>query len=488
MTSSPARGDPMGSDAEAPAWKALHPASVAINLVPQAWGLLKGYWPLLVALAVGTEASLGGTELWYLAFFAVLIVLRTTVHWATLRYRVRDGRLEIRSGLLSRQHRLIGPDRIQNAELVRNPLHRLSGLVEVRIETAGDLTAEGLLSALSEADAAALLADLDALRAAALPAGPSSDDPTSSRPAPEVLLRLSLAEILAYGFSSRRAGVFAAVALVGMEVLQRAGPDEASRLARPGQVPLLAGLALGAFAGGWLLAVLGAVLKFHGYRLQRVGDRLVAEHGLLTRRRVELPLHRIQAVRVDEPLLRRVMGYATLEVETAGITLGPEGLRSAEAVLPMVDRERLPHVLAWLLPPGAAVPTRLQPAPARALVPGLLGALSWTVLVTTGSLALAGSWGLLATAAILPLGLDAWLSWRFQAWSLTDGLVLSRFGFWTRRTWLLPRARIQGVSRGRGPLLALLDLGAVGIRMAGLRIPLPLLRWDETGRCLGMHR
>ena len=75
------------------------------------------------------------------------------IHWATLRYRIHAGRLEIRQGLLNRSARTIDPARIQNIELVQNLFHTWSGLVELRIETAGEQTTEGLLSALSVEDA-----------------------------------------------------------------------------------------------------------------------------------------------------------------------------------------------------------------------------------------------------------------------------------------------------------------------------------------------
>ena len=64
---------------------------------------------------------------------------------------------EMQSGLLNRQVRVIPPERIQNVELTRNVFHRMSGLVEVRVETASGTDIEGQLSALSEHEALALM-------------------------------------------------------------------------------------------------------------------------------------------------------------------------------------------------------------------------------------------------------------------------------------------------------------------------------------------
>lgn len=100
------------------------------------------------------------------AFFGLTIV-RTVTHFMTLRYRVHDGRFEVRSGLLNRRARVLDPARIQNIEAVQNLFHKAAGLIEVRVETAGDASTQGLLSALSTDEAARLEAELRGLVRAA---------------------------------------------------------------------------------------------------------------------------------------------------------------------------------------------------------------------------------------------------------------------------------------------------------------------------------
>jgi putative membrane protein len=96
----------------------------------------------------------------FLLFFLMMSFFRTLTHYMTLRYRVSEGRLELVEGLFFRQHRLIDPARIQNMEVIRNIFHRMAGLAELRIDTAGEGGAEGLLSAISIAEANQLRAEL----------------------------------------------------------------------------------------------------------------------------------------------------------------------------------------------------------------------------------------------------------------------------------------------------------------------------------------
>jgi len=458
-------------------WRALHPASPLINLVPQAWHIVRGYWPLLLAVAVGTRASASWFDLLLIPAFLLAPAARTFVHWATLRYRVHEGRLEIRSGLLNRQVRVIGPDRIQNAELVRNPFHRLSGLVEVRLETAGGDRTEGLLSALTRADAQALMNQLLALQAAC---APPSADPAQETARP--LFRQGGLELLAHGLTSRRAGVMAMLIAVGLELWQQTGGADPQAL-RAGMHPaFVLGLVLASFALGVGLAVGDSLLRYHDLRLTERADRVEVRQGLLTRRQVALQRHRIQLLQIDEPLLRRAMGYATLHLETAGLAVGPDGLRQAEATLPMVDRERLGALCRALLPDLDCDPwaDRLDPAPRRALGLALQGALLRGLLLLAFGLSLGRGWGLIVLATWPVLAVAAWFDWRWQAWCVTDRVVLSRHGFWNRRTTIIPRTKVQSALCHQGPLLRAWGLARVLIRSAGRRTWMPALHRATT--------
>jgi putative membrane protein len=467
-------------------WKTLHPASILVNLVPQAWRQVRGYWPVLVALLVGSEISLGRADAEIVLLFFLLSAVRTLIHQLTLRYRIREGRLEIRSGLFNRQTRLLGPERIQSASLVRNPFHRLAGLVEVRIEVAGDVRTEGLLSALSTDSARVLLDELEALRRSVNPS------PSEVR-LPEVLHRVGLAEAIGHGLSSRRGGMLAIIFVILTEMTRGSlGPEISERLRDPA---FLAGLFLASIAAGWFVSVLTAILSMYRFQLGRQGDRLGTEAGLVTRRRVDLPLGRVQVLRVDEPILQRAMGYAALFVQTAGIAAGPAGERPADAGIPMVADHRKLELCRTFLPdldldpwqrglPGSSGGP-LRRSPLRVLLLGQLRVIA-QVLGLGAIFGMAfGAWGALALLAWPLLAVGAWLDWHWQAATLTDRVVAARRGFWNRHTWLLPRDRVQHVARVQGPVARALGLGRVVVRMAGSTVVLPPMCWEDTSVFMG---
>ena len=197
-------------------WKVLHPLSVVVNLVPRTWSVIKSMWPIFLILLFGGRAD--GQSLFDIALLSVFLMLTfggTILHWWTLRYRVFDGRLEVQTGFFNRQTRVIAPDRIQNLETVSNVFHRLSGLVEIRIETASGTEVEGLLSALSVVEANALIETLESLRS-----GPVVDEREEQQ---SVIARNSLIDLFRYGATATRLG--AALANTGI-ALERVGRHE----------------------------------------------------------------------------------------------------------------------------------------------------------------------------------------------------------------------------------------------------------------------
>ncbi len=485
-----------GSEAVESPWQGLHPLSVVVNLIPQAWRTLRGSWPILLAVVVGAGAGMQFFDLSLLLLFFALAFGRTFVHFATLRYRVHAGRFEVRFGLLNRQARELDPARIQNISLERNLFHRAAGLVEVRVETAGDAGIHGLLSALSVEAAQQLQQQLKALvdhsRAGEIEGAPTDPglpqpraDAASTPEAGPTLVGNNPAELIGYGLSKRTLGTVAVLSAVGFELLTRMGPEGAEQIAWMQSRPLvLVAAVLLAFAGSWLWSAANALFRHWGYRLVRVGDRLVSTEGLTTTRRVEIPLRKVQVVQIHEPLLRRRMGYGTVLIETAALGFADGQLRQAEGVLPMVDQDELGAILAEILPRAAADPNTwvLRPPAPRALYRAIVGrALRYAFLATLLTAMLSPSpWGALAYGLVL-LALPAgYLDWRWQGWLVTPHAVVARRGFFNRRTWVIARDKIQSLHLSQGPMLQWHGLAQLDLRVAGSEIELPALRLEDA--------
>lgn len=479
----------MSSEPEVP-WLRLHPASVLANLLPVTWRLLRGPGLSLLPLFVVSRKRedlpwfLGGAVL-FLGVTLVLAMLRTL----TTRYRVAGGRLEITSGLLFRRARTIDPARVQNTEVVQTFTHKLLGLVEVELETASGLQAEGELSALSPERARELIAALQATRARLVPeAAPVEEMET-------LLVENGPGELARYGATATGLGVGAVVlgALLDSVDISRVVFDGLTRRweAWAGPGLLWVGAVLAVLVSAvvlWLGNAVVAVVRYHDFRLVRAGEHFRATFGLLTRRQVGLSLDRIQWVMVDEPLLRRWLRFGSVEVETAGLRRGQGGVERAEVMVPVVPAERMTWLVRHFIPELAEELSglKLNPPHPRALWRARVRAGVTSVLLALPLTVFFWPWGALAWA-LLPLELwRAWLDHRHQGWLVTEHLLIVRAGAWRRRTTVLRRDRIQSLRAVQGPLERRHGLGHVEVHVAGSGVSLPSTGWDEARRLLDL--
>ncbi len=260
-------------------WKGLHPVSLAVNLLPRAWATIRSMWPFLLFVVIGGEgAGMRFVDLLVVLVFTLASVWNTFIHWATLRYRIQHGRLEINTGLLNRQSRTIDPARIQNVELVQNLFHTWAGLVELRIDTAGEQSTEGLLSALSVEDATVLRDQLAQFGSLASTDNDENEGAT--------VVTMGIAEILAFGLTQRTIGTVAVITAVGLELMNQAGPEVTRDFTVNMQPTMVVAAFMLAFVGSWAVSALTSIFRFFGYRMSRLTDAIRTTQGLTTRRKV----------------------------------------------------------------------------------------------------------------------------------------------------------------------------------------------------------
>ena len=310
----------------------------------------------LVALLV----SLGTKVLVPLLLAALLLgVPLAVLSWLRFRYLVVGGRLELRSGVFSRNVRTVPLDRIRGIDVSAPFLHRLLGLVKVEVEAAagGGSKAELSLAAVSRAQA-------DTLRAVLLGAGAAVET------GPAIVYRAGAGMLALGGVTSLRYLV-APLAIVGVAfnllddlpggLLERA-EDAASDL-----LPTHP-LGITAFAAGALLFVLvigaaGSLLVDWNFTLTDDGERLTASRGLLNRRVVTIDRERLRGADVHDTPLRRMLRLVSVTAVVAGLR-GRTGGTTLAPVLTADDTQRLLRVVDPRAPDPAA-PLVRHPRAAR---------------------------------------------------------------------------------------------------------------------------
>ena len=201
-----------------------------------------------------------------------------------------------------------------------------------------------------------------------------------------------------------------------------------------------------------VISMAWAFVRLYDFRLTRRGDDLRATFGLLTRVTATIPLRRVQSVTIDQGWLHRRLGRASVRVETAGGQAG-RAVRDREWVAPLIAIERVPQLVAEILPGVVLDEARWEPVHPRAFGRAVKPALLFALVVTAAVTVVIGWRGL---ALAVPLG--AWAvvmarqHVRHLGWAATGEWAAFRSGWLTRSQTLVKVNRIQAVSTYASPL------------------------------------
>ncbi|WP_029211874.1 PH domain-containing protein [Arsenicicoccus bolidensis] len=364
--------DPQAGPAEIP-WRRLSGRMLLIHPLRS----LKELFPaILPALVVG-NARVGIDNQWWNLGVGAVVLLVAVVTWATTRYRIADGRVQQRKGLLKRETLNVPIDRVRSVDLQASPLHRILGLSTARIGTGVAGGKPLVLDGLTTGEAATLRAELlvhrGSIQETHAPAttavgegegegfdaqGTTTTGGPSGAPEPEVLSRFDPRWVRYAPLST--SGLLIALAIIGFagQLSGQVLSDEivaqvTSASVRYGVVALVAAAAAVAVVFVLVCAVVAYVLAYWGHTVTREGDRLHITRGLLTVRSTTLDLGRLRGVAMGESLLIRAARGASLKAVTTGI--GGEGAdqgvgsSSGSGLLPPAPRRDVHELAARLL-------------------------------------------------------------------------------------------------------------------------------------------
>jgi putative membrane protein len=285
-------------------WRRLHPLSPIVQAGRLVAGLLSIF---VVTIAQHPHAGFR-VELPELIVAAVL-ALAGVIRWLVTRWRLDGNTLRIETGLLRRDSKQLPVTRIQAVDVVRPFLARMLGMAELRIRLAGSSDrADGRLAYLTEQQAASVRAMLLAAHHGLDPATPEPGErPVSQLPTG----RLVGASLLWGGSGLLALGAAVAVAA-----------SAAPRVVL-GLVSTLALYAFGVAGATWR-----RISSAFGFTVAVSPDGIRIRRGLLGTVAETIPVRRVQAVSMSQPLLWRPFGWCRLQVDVAGHAGHEEGGRS----------------------------------------------------------------------------------------------------------------------------------------------------------------
>lgn len=473
-TTEPAAESKAGAAAAAQADHRLHPMSWLFVLLQQ---LKQFILPLVAAFFFGGDRN----ELWPLIGVGVL-ALMAVWRYFTYRYGVSDDALVVRSGLLERSVRVIPFARIHNVGLQQSVLHRVFGVAEVRLESAGGQKPEAEMRVLKLSDALALEA-LVRRRGAAVEQAAASAEPTT-------LLALSPGEVVRLGLVSNRGLILIGAAVGGMSqfnprfmpnLMERWGDWALGWAINNGtQDPMFlaaAGisLVLVVIALMRLFSILLALLQYYGFRLSESGRRLTVERGLLARWRTSASRRRIQAWTLRESMTHRLLKRRSLEIDSA-VAEQQNQPRALRELAPVATPEVCAALIEHLLPRASWSQLEWQTLPRNAWWRLALPNLPFALVLAAVAAWWAGPWALLVLL---------WLPWiayitrrhmRVAGYAMNGELVAVREGWWSRHWRFAEIDKLQALQLTRNPVDRRCGTATLWLDTAGAGAMAPPLR------------
>jgi putative membrane protein len=428
--------------------------------------------------------------------FSVFVVAPSAgfhiLRYFTTRFRLNNRELIIRSGILFRQERRIPLERIQDLELHQTLLRRWLGLASLKVTTAGAEAEEASLNLVTAKDAEQMRREIAHFQSSKNESG-QTDSPETIQSV-EPLCQLGWRELALGGLTSN---LLAAVgAIVGAflylnyfqswdigkldGLFEKTVQRQMDRI----ETTFFFGQLIvktvnffffsGSFGKALLFAIVGAcgsiatfAIRYHGFSLTLLKGVTTRTYGLFTIRRTSLPLNRIQAIKIDEGLLRRLFGLAAIRADSAGDRKEVNESQKRDLLVPVATREKAEDIVPRLLPNLNNEEREWKNVSKQAIM--RRSQLGWS-LCLCGMLQSSVwiGWFAMGWIVTCPLVYFLNLQWyRNTKYCLTDEYVIWRPGWINRTTLFLPIKNIQNVALSQNPFDRRLSLASVSIDTAG---------------------
>lgn len=379
---------------------------------------------------------------------ALLALVGGIIKWRTFVYWFEDGELRVTYGLFVKKKRYIPFERIQSLNYNEGIFHRIFGLVKVQVETAGSKGGKPEVELTAIRKAAADVIELE-MRHAKNEAVQQQDQVQvveEAIPTP-MIYHMSMRDLLVLATTSGGIGVvlsgLAAVASQFSDIIPYETVfHELADFVKIGAF-LVALTVMVVLIVAWIVSVVITLINYYDYTVRIEEEKLIITKGLLEKKRITLPLNRIQAIRIVENPLRQLTGFATVVVESAGGN-GENGNDKKITLFPLIKKPDCMQTLEQLFPDMNWHPTFTR-SPKRARPFFYRIDFFWLVPIIGAAIYFFYPYGLLSLLLIpLTILLDIWQH-KTAGYQIDGKQLAMQYRVFSRITLIMEKKRIQSI-------------------------------------------
>ena len=296
----------------------LHPAAIIFRFTLALKETVFG-------LGIGFIVTMKESFIAFLLFggaFILFLIGYSMLSWWRFTYYVYEDELRIEQGVFIRKKRFISFHRIHKIDMTANLIHRLFKLTNMQIDTASSSGgAEVALSAVKVTDATALRNVIQK--------GKSSTDSkekssTENKEEGTILStkKVTWKNLFIAGSTSGSIGFMILAVLAFGPQLEQVIPTSALNktfqfVVTLSIIFLVVAICL-LLVGLWVLGIAGTMIKYGNFTIEKREKELFIKRGLIETKELTIPFDRIQAIGLEQSLIRQPLGYVKVYAVVAG--------------------------------------------------------------------------------------------------------------------------------------------------------------------------
>jgi len=232
---------------------------------------------------------------------------------------------------------------------------------------------------------------------------------------------------------------------------------------------------------GMVVSLAKTYIQYYNFRVSRGKNTLTIESGLFERNTQKIPLNKIQGLKVEQQILRKLLGLSTVELLLAGGQEGDNASTKRVYILPIISDSELYETLDELLPEWSFS----EPDIHYVSRDKLWYFFRWKLMLIPIAIGLAfvTGWLALATLVILALLLiHSWMDCKLQGYAVqsADRICVQRVSSFSKVQRFVERTKIQASSEKTTKWLYPKHIGHIDITIkAGFSSEIAQLRFID---------
>lgn len=416
--------------------------------------------------------------------FALIALPSIVLKYYYFTFSINQKEIIIKSGVFARNQRNIPFEKIQNVFSEQNFLARILGITKLSIETAGDLTTEGLLEFVSLKNAKIILETIKHFQAEVNTKKIESlidnnDQKIESNvdvdENEELIYSLEIKNLLIYGMLNFRPALLI-LAFWFLSYISQFFESEIdvysdnlklmyqTYISHHSYIELALLVSLGLFVAiilSWIFDILLTVNSFYNFKLTKQKNKLYVSRGLINKSQGTIPINKLQMLVITTNYFREKLNYFGLNLETAGF--GGKMMKNPEVAVPFAKFDVIYKLASSIY--SFEYPSEFKKVSKKSIRRAMLRYLILLIPIAYASFYFFNMflWVLILVPIVIYAAI---LQWQFRGYLVYDKKVFIKQGFWNQKTTIIPIEKIQTISVYSSFFQRLIGLSSINIDTA----------------------